>query len=62
MIPAPRAALLRHAQLSPLDPAPRAAPAAPRAILFNLSLDPAPRAACPAPSAAQSGPVLTVDF
>ncbi|MCI54137.1 hypothetical protein A2U01_0075385 [Trifolium medium] len=62
MIPASRAALLRHAQLSSLDPAPRAAPAAPRAILFIFSLVPTPRAACPAPSAAQSSPVLTVDF
>ncbi|MCI33759.1 hypothetical protein A2U01_0054976, partial [Trifolium medium] len=47
--------------LFPLVSAPRAAPAAPRAILFFFFLVPAPRAAPAAPRAAQSDPVLTVD-
>ncbi|MCI42073.1 hypothetical protein A2U01_0063308, partial [Trifolium medium] len=41
--------------LSPLVPAPSAAPAAPRTIFFIFSL-------VPAPSAAQSSHVLTVDL
>ncbi|MCI86352.1 hypothetical protein A2U01_0107633, partial [Trifolium medium] len=47
----PRAALLRHAQLFPLVPAPHAAPAAPRAILSNFSLVAAPCAGMSAPRA-----------